>query len=385
MGEPNLLLSPDELHAWHGKKWHEYEPDVLPAWIADMDFTPAEPIRRALETMVVRGDFCYSRTDDEQRLATAFTDRMATLYGWRARPELVIPVADLVQALTATVLAYSEADDGIATLTPAYPPLLGSITNTGRHIVDVPLRPREGRYVLDPAELETALAPSATKMLLLCHPHNPTGRVFPEEELRTIARIAERTGTLVVTDEVHSDLVYPGSRFAPLASVGGNPVITLQSATKSFNLGGLRCGVIHFGSSELRDVFRRVHPERLLGRVNKYGVEATVAAWEYGAPWLEQVLELLRHNRDKIQTWAASTPGIELRALEGTYFAWLDCSEIPGNPHELFLHDGRVALSPGADFGEGSERFVRLNFATSATILENILARMYEAISIARN
>jgi cystathionine beta-lyase len=369
-----------------GVKWRRYGDDVLPAWIADMDFAVAEPVRRAIARLVEDGDFGYATREGEDGLEAAFARRMWTRFGWEVDPERVVPVADLVQAILASVVAFTDPGDGVVVQTPIYPPFLTTITTTGRRQVVDALVDDGRRLALDPRSLE-AVVDAGTRLLLLCNPHNPSGRAFDREELEAVARVAVERDLVIVADEVHCDLVYPGSRHVVLATLGPEVAartVTINSATKSFNIPGLRCGVMHFGSGELLARFRRALPWRLLGTVGVTGVDATVAAWREGQPWLDAVMELLRANRDRVAAWAAGlAPAIGHRAPEATFLAWLDCRGVASGgarPQDFFLRRARVALHSGAEFGPGGETCVRLNFATSPAILEELLGRMAAAI-----
>ena len=374
------------MRARRGVKWHRYGDDVLPAWIADMDFVVAEPVRRALARLVEEGDYGYPAREGESGLESAFAHRMGDRFGWHVDAGLVVPVADLVQAIVASVVAFTGPGDGVVVQTPIYPPFLNAISSTGRRRVVHPLVDDGRRLAMDPRSLEAAVD-AGTRLLLLCNPHNPSGRAFERAELEAVARVAVERDLVVVADEVHCDLVYPGSRHHVLAALGPEiaaRTVTINSATKSFNIPGLRCGVMHFGSEELLARFRRAIPWRLLGTVGVTGADATVAAWRKGQPWLDAVLELPLVNRDRVAAWAAElAPAIGHRPPEATFLAWLDCAGVAlggARPQEFFLERARVGLHSGADFGLGGETCVRLNFATSPAILDELLERMARAI-----
>jgi cysteine-S-conjugate beta-lyase len=378
------------MRARRGVKWHRYGEDVLPAWIADMDFAVAEPVRRALARLVDEGDYGYPARQGDGGLEAAFAHRVRARFGWEVDPELVVPVADLVQAIVASVVAFTGPGDGVAVQTPIYPPFLTAISTTGRRRVVDPLVDDGRRLAMDPRSLE-AVVDADTRLLLLCNPHNPSGRAFERAELEAVARVAVERDLVVVADEVHCDLVYPGSRHVVLATLGPEiaaRTVTISSATKSFNIPGLRCGVMHFGSEELLARFHRAIPWRLLGTVGVTGVDATVAAWREGQPWLDAVMELLRANRGRVAAWAAElAPAIGHRPPEATFLAWLDCGGVAlggARPQEFFLERARVGLHSGAEFGPGGETCVRLNFATSPAILDDLLDRMTRAIRAAQ-
>jgi cystathionine beta-lyase len=222
-------------------------------------------------------------------------------------------------------------------------------------------------------------------VILLCNPHNPTGRVLEREELEGIAKIAAAHDLTIVTDEIHGDLVYPGAIHVPMATVAeaADRTVTLTSATKGFNIAGLRASIAHFGSVALKEKFDKAVPERLLGAPGRIGIAATIAAWSEGEPWLSDVMSYLDRNRKRVAEWAAQA-NLGHHMPEATYLAWLDCRrlEVPEGLtlQQHFLQHAKVALSDGLDFGEPGRGHVRLNFATSAEILEEILARLATAV-----
>ena len=260
-----FALSESELRERRGAKWHKFPDDVLPAWVADMDFAVAEPVQDAIRALVGGGDYGYAIRDDESRIQQAFAERMQTRFGWRLDPECVLPVADLVQAMTACLLAFSEVGEGVVVQTPAYPPFLTTIENVRRRRDPAPLTDGGARFVCDERTLAGCIDQS-TRVLMVCNPHNPTGRVLGRAELEAIGRLAVERDLVVVSDEIHCDLVYPGAAHVPMGMLGAEiaaRTITLNSATKGFNIAGLRCGVMHFGSEALLERFRARVPERL--------------------------------------------------------------------------------------------------------------------------
>jgi cystathionine beta-lyase len=241
------------------------------------------------------------------------------------------------------------------------------------------------RWVLDLAAYEAAPDPR-TRMLIFCHPQNPTGRAYSRAELEAVAAFAIRHDLVVVSDEIHADIVYPGNTHIPLASLHPEiaaRTITITSATKSFNIPALRCAVMHFGSPALKGRFGRRIPLRLLGSPGVTGVDATVAAWDDGQSWLDEILAQLRVNRDWLShTIKADLPGVTMRLPEATYLAWLDCRalDLPCPAGKFFLDHARVGLNFGETFGAEYTGFARLNFATPAPILRQIVARMVESV-----
>jgi cystathionine beta-lyase len=379
-------LTTDQLRARAGAKWTHYPPEVLPAWVADMDFAVAPAVQAALEALVAGQDYGYGPMTSFDDLAAAFAERMRDRHRWEVEPALVEPVADVIQGIVAAIQVYTRPGDGIIVQTPVYPPFLKVAEWTGRRVVENPLIDDGSGYRVDLEGLR-AVAGQA-RMLLLCNPHNPTGRVFDRAELEGMAAVAVEHDLVVVADEIHADLVYPGRTHLPLASLShaaASRTLTMTSATKAFNIAGTRCAVVHFGAADLRDQFKAALPDHLLGRPSRFGVDATIAAWREGQPWLDQVLLYLDRNRARVADWAArEAPMLGHHRPEGTYLAWFDCSKLNLNgttPHEFCLAEAAVGLGNGVDFGELGARCVRLNFATSAEILEQILDRLGEALS----
>jgi cystathionine beta-lyase len=247
------------------------------------------------------------------------------------------------------------------------------------------MRDNGTRWMLDLAAYEAAPDPRA-RVLIFCHPQNPTGRAYTRTELEEVAAFAIHHDLIVVSDEIHADIVYPGNTHIPLASLSPEiaaRTITITSATKSFNIPALRCAVMHFGAPELKQRFFARIPARLLGSPGVTGVDATIAAWDDGQPWLDEIMAQLRSNRDWLeQTIATDLPGVTVRRPEATYLAWLDCSALalPCPAGQFFLDRARVGLNFGETFGAQYTNFARLNFATPAPVLREIIGRMATAV-----
>jgi cystathionine beta-lyase len=310
---------------------------------------------------------------------------MERRFGWHTDPADAVAIGDLVQASFSSVMAFSEPGDAVLLQIPSYPPFMRAIEDTGRRLVANPMRDDGTRWVLDLAAYEAAPDPRL-RMLIFCHPQNPTGRAFSRAELEAVAEFAIRHDLVVVSDEIHADIVYPGNTHIPLASLHPEiaaRTITITSATKSFNIPALRCAVMHFGAPALKERFFSRVPSRLLGSPGVTGVDATVAAWDDGQPWLDEILEQLRANRDWLaHTIAADLPGVTMRVPEATYLAWLDCRnlELPCSAGQFFLDQAKVGLNFGETFGARYPGFARLNFATPAPVLRQIVTRMVEAV-----
>ena len=348
-----------------------------------MDFGVAPAITAALARLTENQEYGYAAR--EGALAAAFARRMQRRFGWQTDPADTLAIGDLVQASFSSVMAFSEPGDAVLLQLPSYPPFMRAIKDTGRRLIANPMRDNGTRWVLDLAAYEAAPDPR-TRVLIFCHPQNPTGRAFSRAELEEVAAFAIRHDLIVVSDEIHADIVYPGNTHIPLASLHPDiaaRTITITSATKSFNIPALRCAVMHFGAPALKDRFFERIPARLLGSPGVTGVDATVAAWDDGQPWLDEILAQLQANRDWLaQTIAAELPGVTMRSPEATYLAWLDCRalELPCSAGQFFLDRARVGLNFGETFGAQYAGFARLNFATPAPILREIVGRMSEAV-----
>nr|MDA8081825.1 aminotransferase class I/II-fold pyridoxal phosphate-dependent enzyme [Actinomycetota bacterium] len=269
--------------------------------------------------------------------------------------------------------------------TPIYPPFLQSVLDTGRRLRENPLLQTEGTWEMNFTELETLASEPDTTLLLLCSPHNPTGRVFTQTELVKVAEICSRNNVLVVADEIHCDIVFEPNYHIPFASISpefASNVITMTSATKSFNIAGLRCSVVHFGSQDLKSRYEFFDPH-VRGSISSLAMLAATAAWQKGDSWLKSTLSTLKSNRDVLTQFVDNNGfGLKYNRPQGTYLAWLDFRDTKASesPQEFLLNKARIALSPGPDFGKPGNGWARLNFATRPEILEEILLRIGAAL-----
>jgi cystathionine beta-lyase len=386
--EPAAELTIPQLRTRRGAKWQRYAGDVIPCWVAEMDVPVAPPIQAAMQRLVSAQEYGYPLRDGgraELAVSRAFAQRMQNRFGWRVDPDDAFTCTDLVQTSFACVLAFSEPGDKVVLQTPAYPPFRDAIEGTGRVLLEDPLRDDGTRYVMQLGRLADAID-ARTRMLVFCHPHNPTGRAFGRDELEAIGRLAIERDLIIVSDEIHADLVYPGRSHIPMAAVSdaiAARTVTITSATKSFNIPGLRCGVLHFGTPALKARFEARVPRKLLGQPSIAGIDATVVAWDECQPWLDAMLAQLQASRDRLlDTLRREMPQARLYSPEATYMAWIDCSKLRlGTPAgQFFLDRAGVAASPGESFDAASGNFLRLNFATAPAILDEIVARMVRAV-----
>jgi len=318
-------------------------------------------------------------------VSRAFARRMQSRFGWTVDPDDVFTCTDLVQTSFAAVLAFSDPGDKVVLQTPAYPPFRDAVQGTGRVLLEDRLHDDGTRYVMDLDGLARAID-ARTRVLLFCHPHNPTGRVFGREELEAVGRLAIERDLIIVSDEIHADLVYPEGTHIPMAALGpaiAARTVTITSATKSFNIPGLRCGVLHFGTPALKQRFEARVPRKLLGQPSIAGIDATVVAWDRCQPWLDGMLASLLAMRDRlIDGLCRELPEARMYAPEATYLSWIDFSALRlGMPAgKFFLEKAGVAASAGETFDAPCTDFLRLNFATSPAILDEILGRMVRAV-----
>jgi len=375
-------LSLEELRARRSDKWAKYPPDVLPAWVAEMDFPLAPPVREVLLAAVEIGDTGYANPGD---LPAAFSAFAAARWGWAPPVERVFVTGDVMLGVGGVLRLTTAPGDGVVVNTPAYPPFFATIPVVERRLVEVPLVETEAKWELDLEGLERAFA-SGARAYLLCNPHNPTGRVFERSQLEQVAELANRYGVVVLADEIHAPLVESGAVHTPYVSLddeAGARAVTLTGASKAWNIPGLKCGLIVAGSSELQAELRRA-AKLLCDQTGHLGVLASTAAFRHGGAWLDSLLEHLDGNRRHLaRLLAAELPQIRYRQPEASYLAWLDCRSLPlgEDPAAVFRERGRVALTRGLDFGSEGAGYARLNFGTSRELLDEAVARMAAAVA----
>ncbi len=348
-----LTVSEERCRARVGIKWTKHGPSVIPAWVADMDFDPPAPVLEALRGHLV----------DRIR---AFTSAL--------------------HALEVALWNTTERGDGVVVFTPIYYPFLSAIADSGRRRVDVPLDPDGWR--ISPDRLAAAID-DTTRVILFCNPHNPTGRVFDDEEVAAVAEVAERHDLLVITDEIWGELVHPGSDHRPLAIRDerfSGRLVTLGSASKTFNLAGLRTAVAHIDHAPLTDALAAM-PGHLHGSPSSLGIVGTIAAWTESDEWLAAVQRTITTRRDQLaRRLAADVPSVRFVPPEATYLGWLDftATGLGGDPSATLLERFGVALSSGPLFGPNSAGFARINVATSEQILDQVIDRIAVAVDALR-
>lgn len=369
---------------WRSQKWHRYGDDVLPLWVADMDFKAPPVVMEALKRRLDHGVYGYGQVPDS--LKQTLCEWSATHYDWPIQPEWQQWLPGVVPALHLASLALTEPGDGVLTITPIYPPFLAVAERTGRVTQQAAMAPPSeegGAWQLDLDALEAAITPK-TRLLLWCQPHNPTGRIWRHDELAGLAALVEQHNLYVVSDELHCDLLLDeGARHQPLAAAFpalADRIITLWAPSKTFNLAGLTAACAVIPDSGLRARFANAI-KGLLPDGNVMGLTAAEAAYRDAEPWRQALLDVLRGHRQMISDYVDNWPGVYLSPPQSTYLAWLDMRDagLGDDPQQALLVQAKVALSNGADFGQPG--FVRLNFGTTATQLEEALKRMDQVLN----
>lgn len=372
------------LESKSGNKWRKHAP-LLPAWVADMDYRPAPEITAHLQSVLDLGDLGYPTRDEKNRTRAvgAFVHHMERRHGWSPDTDLIREWNDVVQAVQAVLHVVTSPGDGVVVHVPAYPPFFSAIEQTGCRMVPVPARIEDGTVSFDHDALDSLLSREPASVMILCNPQNPTGHVFTRAELEHLAGIAARHGLIIISDEIHADLLHDGRTHVPMATVpaAAGRTVTVTSASKSFNLAGLRYAVTHCDAGQVEAGWARL-PDHLFGATNIMGYEAAWAAWTLAGGWLDDVVAHLGRMSDlTLELVAAHLPGVRVHRPDATYLAWLDCREtaIAADPYAAFRAAG-VETSEGTGFGPGGEGHVRLNFATSPALLEEIVSRMAGAL-----
>jgi cystathionine beta-lyase len=359
-------------------KWSRFAPDVLPLWVADMDCAVAPPILDAIRRRLDHPVLGYGVARDSLR--EAVVAMLARDYGWAVAPEAVCFLPGVEPGFNMALRALLAPGEGVVVQTPAYKPMLAAPGHWGLRRIDAPLSVAGDAVTCDMDALAAAMRDA--RALLFCNPHNPLGKVFRREELEAIAAAALSAGAWIVSDEIHCDLLFDGRRHIPIASLSPEVAartVTLMSASKTYNIAGLKTAFAIIPDVALRERFLACKLG-MVDSVNVLGLEATQAALEHGAAWKRGLLEHLQANRDwLVDAVRARLPGITVHRPEGTFLAWLDCRGLGiGEPQPWFLEHARVALSPGAEFGDPLG--ARLNFGCPRGVLEAGVARLQAAL-----
>jgi cysteine-S-conjugate beta-lyase len=362
------------------EKWTMYEQrNILPLWLADMDFPSPPTVIEALHRRVDHGVFGYTRVPDE--LVNVVLSMLKTSYGWDVEPDWLVWLPGLVTGLNVACRAVGTDEDDVLTAVPVYPPFLTAPRHSRRNLVSVPLVQGSGRWEFDFAMLERAITPR-TGLFLLCSPHNPVGRAFSREELTELVRICVKHDLIICSDEIHCGLILDSDKpHVPTAALGSEAAertITLMAPSKTFNLPGLGCAFAVIPNTELRRDFRKAMAG-IVPYVNTLGYTAALVAYRDAGDWHSALLDYLRNNRDVVAKAISRMPGLSMSHVEATYLAWIDCREAGLKNPVRFFEDAGVGLGNGAAFG--GQGFVRLTFGCPRSILEEALQKMVIAIS----
>lgn len=366
--------------ATNSYKWDSAPEGVLPMWVADMDFRTASAIIDALQKRVAHGIFGYTRVPDAYY--DAVTSWFSRRHGWDIDREWIIYTSGVVPAVSAVIKALTVPGDKVIVQTPVYNCFFSSIRNNGCEIVSNPLRRTADTYEMDFDALERCAADPRAKVMLLCNPHNPAGRVWTPDELTRLGNICLRNGVTVVADEIHCELVYQGFKYTPFASLSDaflHRSVTCVSPSKAFNIAGLQIANIVAFDNDLRSRIDKAININEVCDVNPFGVAATIAAYNEGEEWLNQLVDYLHGNYEAMAEFCRrELPEFSITRLEGTYLVWMDCSSL-GMPSDALEHalldDARLWLNAGTMYGAEGEGYMRWNIACPRSVMLDGLNR----------
>lgn len=378
---------PYERRGTDSEKWKAFGNEVLPLWLADMDFPAPPAVLEALHERVAHGIFGYGGVTAE--LSEAICHRLWEYYHWTVTPDQLLFLPGLVSGLNISSRAVCPPGAGVLVQTPIYPPFLSAPVNQGLHLNIAELLVTRFKqwlhYSIDYNAFEAAIQ-SHTRLFMLCNPHNPVGRCYTREELINLAEICTRNDLIICADEIHCDLLLENSSHLPIASLSpeiAKRCITLMAPSKTFNIAGLYCGFAIIQNPSLRKRYQ-LAAQGIVPDVNLLGFTAALAAYKNGETWHKELMVYLNGNRNFFTDYVQEhLPMLSTTIPEGTFLAWLDCSAtgIIGNQHDFFLNQAKVALNDGQRFGQGGNDFVRLNFGCSRSTLTQALMQMKFALA----
>ena len=383
MIDKDFFDTPVDRRGTDSYKWDTPESQgVIPMWVADMDFRTAPVVTEALHGAVDRGIFGYTVVPD--RFYEAVTGWFSRRHGWDFCRQDMLYTTGVVPAVSAVIKAMTNPGDGVALLTPAYNCFFSSIRNNGCSVVECPLVVAEdGRYEVDYDALHTVLNREDVKVFIMCNPHNPGGRVWNREELLRIGRMCLEAGVLVLSDEIHCELVYGAHRYIPFASIDeevAQNTVTCISPSKSFNTAGLQIAMVVSPVKEYRERIDRAINDNEVCDVNPFGIAGLMAAYTQGEEYLDALVKYLCGNFDMIKLYfAESLPELAVMPLEGTYLAWIDIKPLGMTSEEVaaYIHEkAKVRINPGTMYGQAGEGYIRINFACPRSVLQDALERI---------
>ncbi|MHB1333692.1 MAG: MalY/PatB family protein [Sulfuriferula sp.] len=356
--------------------------DVTPLWVADMDFAAPPAVTAALAARAAHPIYGYTRYPDS--LYDALIGWMQRRHGWAVQREWIVMCPGVVPSLHAAVIAFAQQGEGVIVQPPVYFPFFSAVTSSARQLVENPLQLIDGRYRIDFDHLEQCAANGA-KLLLLCSPHNPVGRVWQPDELAQILRIARHYGLVVLSDEIHADLVYPDQHHTVMATLAdeSDSLITAVAPSKTFNIPGLGLSCLIIPNPEVRAAIGTVFASQHVNASNPFSIVAFETAYREGGAWLEALMAYLQGTRELVRGYIREhLPGIRAIAPEGTYLMWLDCRDMQLSDvalRDFFIHQARLGMNPGTVFGTGGSGFMRLNLASPRHVVMAALRRVSQA------
>ncbi|MDR2624000.1 MAG: pyridoxal phosphate-dependent aminotransferase [Methanobrevibacter sp.] len=372
---------------WDGMKENFGKDDLIPMWIADMDFPVAEPIKKAIKSRADYPFYGYSKIKNS--LINVIVKRVWDKFQWRIEKEWIVFTPGVISGINIAIRTVANSGDGIVIQQPVYHLFFSSIMNSGCQIVNNPLKFDNGNYEMDFKNLteiaeeskENGSKSKSIDAILLCNPHNPIGRVWRKEELLELGKIAVKNDLFVISDEIHSEIIYKGYKHQPFASLSKEfeeNSITSISPSKTFNLAGLNVSSMIIPNKKIREKFKDTMAG-IVSQPNIFALEAFEAGFKYGDPWLNDVLEYLQENLDFMINYFKDIKGIKPIRAEGTYLIWLDCRKLnlkQADLKDLMINDAKVGLEDGTIFGDGGEGFMRMNIALPRSLLEEALRRI---------
>lgn len=365
-------------------KWNCFDEDVIPLWVADMDFRCPEPVIDAIHARVSHGVFGYGIPPRD--LPEIVVNRMLKLYNWEISDTCISFIPGCVTGFNLALRAFCQPGDAIIMQTPVYPPFLTAPDYVNMIRVENPLlKDQDYFYTIDFDLFEDQVIKNKVKLFILCNPHNPVGRVFTQNELERLADICLKHNVLICSDEIHCDLLFTGSKHIPIASLSNEvskQTITLLAPSKTYNIAGLHASIVIIEDPTLRTKFDQARAG-LIGNPSVLSLVGARAAYLFGDKWLSEVLTYLENNRNwLLDTISNELPGIKIGKPEGTFLGWMDCSQLSlkPNPCTYFLEQARVGLNDGKSFGDCGSQFVRFNFGSPRVILEEALTRMKKTL-----
>lgn len=359
--------------------------DVLPMWVADMDFQAPQEVTKAIMDKAQHGIYGYTA------ISTSVDDAVSSWFqkqhGWELKQEWLTYISGVVPALSATIQTFSNPGDKVIVFSPVYYPFYDMVTYNDRKLITSPMEYRNGRYYMDLQDFEAKLD-GDVKLLLLCNPHNPGGTVWTREELEQLGKICVKHNVMIVSDDIHADLVFENHTYNAIASISDDiakQTVTCIAPTKTFNIAGLQAAAMVTSNDSFREKLELFMKKQGHFLLNMLGVSAMEAAYRHGKPWLDEVLHYIEDNMDyAVEYIQQEIPGVDASKPEGTYLLWIDCRKLGLEEEELkrlLLHKGKLALESGSKFGKEGNGFVRMNVACTKTTLQEGLLRLKTALS----